>query len=132
MILISWSWQSLGGIDKAKKVVYITVGIFIMYIVTLVIFNISKNGIDYKQIANQDAIRNTLVAVFTSINGIIVLPQIAKILEKMNEKEIESKEIRKGLTILLVIFIACVIFECGYIRDIQEGILNVYNSKLGK
>ena len=61
-------------------------------------------------------------------NGIIVMPQIAKILDKINEDEIQQNELKKRIIILLIIFVICIIFECGYMKDTQEGIIKIYNS----
>ena len=52
-ILITWIWKSLGYIEKSKKILYIAVGLLIMYIITLIIFNISKNGKTYQNIESE-------------------------------------------------------------------------------
>ena len=46
-----------------------------------------------------------LVAIFTGINGLIVMPQIGKMLDKINEDEIEKEQLTKRVIILLIIFI---------------------------
>ena len=128
-IFIAWTWQSLGEVEKTKKVAFIVIGFIILYIITLIIFLISKSGISYPNEQMQSDIKNMLVIIFTGVNGIILLPQIGKIIDKINEDEIEKDAIKKRAIILLVIFIICLIFESGYIKDIQEGILAIYNSK---
>lgn len=128
IILIAWTWQSLGTIEKTKKTAFIFIGSIIMYLLTLIIFNISKNGVDYQNINVQGAVRNILVAIFTGINGIVTMPQLAKILEKINENEIDKKIASRRFLIIAIIFIICIIFECGYMKDTQKGILNIYNS----
>ena len=119
---------SIASIDKNKKIAVIIIGNIVMCIITLIIFNISKNGISYDNVELQTAVRNIIVSIFTGINGIIVIPQIAKVLEKIEEGEIDKKEVLRRLIIILIIFIACVIFECGYIKDTQKGIVQIYNS----
>ena len=86
LILIFWTWQSLGSIEKTKKIVWILIGMFVLYLVTLVVFLTAKVDI-----------------------------------------EISNIEIQK-MIILVFIFVICVIFESGYMRDTQEGILKVYHS----
>lgn len=127
-VSFAWTWHNLGAIDKPKKIVVIVIGNIIMYIVTIIIFNISNRGIYYNNTELQTAIRNTIVSIFTGINGIIVIPQIAKILEKIKENEIDRNLASKRFAIILIVFILCIIFEGGYIKDTQKGILNIYNS----
>ena len=127
-VSFAWTWHNLGAIDKLKKIAVIIIGNIIMYIITIIIFNISKSGIDYNNVELQTAVSNTIVSIFTGINGIIVIPQIAKILEKIKENEIDRNLASKRFAIILIVFILCIIFECGYIKDTQKGILNIYNS----
>lgn len=126
-ILIAWTWQILGNVEKTKKVAVIIIGILIMSIVTLIVFNISKVGLNYENTNAQADVRNVLVAVFTGINGIIVIPQLAKVIEKISEDEIDKKTASRKFLIIAIIFIVCVIIECGYMKDIQKGIINIYN-----
>lgn len=131
-ILIAWTWQSLGFIEKNKKVAFIIIGIILMYVITLIIFHMSKDGINYQSIDIQNKIQNVIVAIFTGINGIIVMPQVGKLLNRINEDEIKKETLKKRIIILTIIFILCLIFESEYMKDTQEGILRVYNSQQGQ
>lgn len=127
-ILIAWTWKSLGFIEKTKKVAVILIGIILMYGITWIIFLIAKSGITYPNVAMQSDVQNALVAIFTGINGVIALPQIGKILEKVNQNEIGKEQLIKRIGILMIIFILCLIFESGYMKDTQEGILKIYDA----
>ena len=127
-ILIAWTWKSLGMIEKTKKIICIFVEIIIMYLITLILFQISKGGIEYPTAEIQSNVRNVLVIIFTGLNGIIVMPQIGKILDKINEDEMDKKQFQKRLLILVIIFVICLFIESGYMKDTQEGILRIYNS----
>lgn len=127
-ILIAWTWQSLGSIEKTKKVVMILIGIIFIYGITWIVFQTTKPGIDYQNIEMQNSVQNMLVAIFSGINGMIVMPQMAKMLDKIEENEIEQEQFIKRIGILVIIFVICLIFERGYMRDTQEGILKVYHS----
>ena len=105
----------------------ILVGITIIYLITLMIFNLSKNGINYEQEIIEQNIKKVLVAIFTGVNSLIILPYTAGLLEKLLENEINQKAIVKKLSIILVIFIICMFLECGYMKDIQKGILEMAN-----
>ena len=128
LILIAWTWHNLDDIEKNKKIIFTIIGLIAMYVITLIIFQISKSGVLYQNIEMQNDIQNILVIVFTGINGIIVMPQIARILEKINKNEIEKNVIKRNIIILVIIFIGCLMFENGYMKDTQEGILEIYNS----
>lgn len=127
-ILIAWTWQSLGSASKSKKVIFILIGIAIVYIVTLIIFNISKEEISYQNMDSQNAIQNVLVTVFTGLNGIVLIPFIAKTFERVHSQEIEKEKATKRIFIILVAFVIVVIFECDYLKETQEGILKIFQS----
>ncbi|MCI8637345.1 MAG: hypothetical protein HFJ36_05915 [Clostridia bacterium] len=131
-VLIAWTWQSLGFIEKTKKVGIIVIGIFLTYIITLIVFQIAKGDITYPNANIQNSIKNMLVAIFTGINGLIVMPQIGKMLDKINEDEIEKEQLTKRVIILLIIFIICLVFESGYMKNTQEGILKIYQTMVEK
>ena len=128
LILILWTWQNLGDISKAKKIGIIVIGICILYVITLMIFQISSREINYESSEIQSSIRNTLVTIFAGIKGIIVMPQIGKIIDKVKQNDIKKQEIQKRITILLIIIVICFIFESGYMKDTQEGILKIYEA----
>ncbi len=127
-ILIAWTWQSLGSMEKTKKMVFILVGIVLMYLVTLVVFRTTKGNIEYQNREIQKSIQSVIVAICTGINGMIVMPQIGKIVDKINENEIEKEQVIKRCFLLIVVFMICLIFESGYMKDTQAGILKVYHS----
>ena len=124
IITIIWTWKSLLSMDKPKKAIYIIVGIVIIYLITNIIFQFSKNGVEYTDLNMYNSIRNILVLVFAGINGVILMPQIAKIIELKKE----GTNVNRRIVILLIIFIICVIFESGYMKDTQEGILKIYET----
>ena len=127
-VMIAWSWHSLGKMEKTKKIGFIAIGTLLMYVITLIIFNFSKIGVNYENSNILKNVKNVLVAIFTGINGIIIVPQLSKIIDKMREDEIDKKRATKKTLLILIIFIICTIFECSYMKDTQEGILKIYSS----
>lgn len=124
-VLLSWSWHSLGDIEKKTKVAIIVGGLVIVYLITFVIFSISKIGIDYQ---NKDAMRliqTIFVMLFTIVNGYIILPYVFKKLNQINNEEIEKEKIIRSLIILAIIFIIIAIFEVSYLGNMQNGILEM-------
>ena len=127
-INIAWTWKSLGEIEKSQKVIFIIVGLLILFIITLITFNISTRNIQYQHQGETQLIRNVLVAIFTGINGIIIMPQLAKILEKAKNGDLEKNQIRNRIILWIIVLIICIIFECGYMESTQQGIVNIQHS----
>lgn len=127
-VAIGWTWNNLGDIDKVKKILIIAGELIVIYIITLILFGISKNGIEYTNKDVEGNIKNVIVALFTGFNSLIVLPYLNKQIIKLKEKETDEKNIIKKLLIMFLIFVVCIIFECGYMRDTQKGIIQVQKS----
>ena len=128
LVLVGWTWSNLGNVDKSKKVGYLVISIFIMAIITLIIFSISKSGVDYQNEKMVGPVRLLLVAVFTSINGFIVIQYIARVLGRIYERSIGEEEAKKKFFMIFVIFVVISIIECAYMKNIQLGILNMINN----
>ena len=127
-ILVTWCWHNLGRIEKSKKIIYIIIGMIIIFIITNIVYSISKADVSYPEEQIECTVRNTLLLVFTALNGLIVMPYIAKQLDRIREKEIEKEKFTKKMILLLIVFILCLILESGYLKDTQLGILEIYNS----
>ena len=125
VLLIAWVWNNLGQIDKNKKILTILIGTAIVYLITLIVFNISKSGINYEQKLMEKDIRRILVTMFAGVNSLIILPYVAKIIERIYENQMERQEVLKKLSIIVTIFIICMFLECGYMKNIQQGILDM-------
>ena len=130
LILISWTWHNLGGIENIKKVVTIAICFLVIFGITFVVFNISKTDIAYDKEEGMQAVRIVLVVLFSLINGIIVMPFFSKILCKISEDDINMQSARKAFIFLLVMFSLFLVFESGYMKNVQEGIINIYNEAL--
>ncbi len=125
MILLGWTWSTLGDLDRIRKIVIIFFEVLIMYVITLIIFGISENGLVYTSKDAQNDIRNVMVIIFTGINSLIVIPYINKQIIKLKEKEIEKENLIKKSIILCVIFVIFLVIECGYMKDTQKGIIKM-------
>ena len=129
LVLLGWTWHNLGKIEKKTKVICIASGVVIVYIITFIIFSISKIGINYQSKEVMKTIQTIFVILFTIINGYILLPYIFKKLQQIDNDEIEKEKLIKGIVILLILFIVVAIFEVSYLGEIQSGILNMINKK---
>ena len=111
--------------ERKKKILITGIGILLVYLITLLLFNISKNQIQYPDISAEKYVKNILVIIFTGINSIAILPYIAKMYNKIYEGTIEAQELKKKLVFIIILIILGIFLECGYMKDIQQGILNI-------
>lgn len=127
IVLIRWMWHSLGSIEKTTKCTCIVGGLVVVYIITFIIYNISKIGIVYENKEVMKLIQTVFVSLFTIINSYIILPYVFKKLEQINNKEIENEKLKKSTIILVIIILILGIFEKSYLGNIQHGILSIMN-----
>ena len=127
IISIVWVWHNLGNIEKPRKIAFIIIGLVIIYLITLIIYNFSNPDIIYPSEEIEKYVSNVLIMIFTGLNSLILLPFVANLFDKILEEEIEKDQVKKRLIIILVIFVICIFIEKGYLKDTQEGIINIYN-----
>ncbi len=129
LIVLAWTWHNLSGIEHGKKIIYTIVGLIVMYIITMITFNISKTGITYENPEMEKDIGNMLILIFAGLNSLIVLPYISKLLSRINDEDIEKNQVSKRIMVIIVVLVLCLIMESGYLKDIQKGIINVYETQ---
>ena len=129
LIVLAWTWHNLSGIEHGKKIIYTIVGLIVMYIITMITFNISKTGITYENPEMEKDIGNMLILIFAGLNSLIVLPYISKLLSRINDEDIEKNQVSKRIMVIIVVLVLCLIMESGYLKDIQNGIINVYETQ---
>ena len=127
LVSVIWMWHNLGNIEKPRKVAFIIIGLFIMYIFTMILYHFSSPNSTYPNEEMQKTVSNTLILVFTGLNALIFLPFIANLLDKILEEEIGKQKAQRRIIILLIIFVICIFVEKGYLESTQEGIINIYN-----
>ncbi len=127
VVSMIWMWHNLGNIEKPRKIAFMIIGLLIMYGFTVVLYTISSSNIAYPSEEIQKTVSNTLILVFTGLNALIFLPFIANLVDKILEEEIDKKQAKRRIIILLIIFVICVFVEKGYLGSTQEGIINIYN-----
>ena len=124
-----WTWHNLGVIERPRKIVFIIISLIIMYLITLMVFQMSKNGISYPDYLNEKVegtTKNMIVLIFTGLNSLILTPFLAYIYGKYTEENLEAGKAVKRIIIGIVIFIICIFMETSYMKDVQQGILNDY------
>ena len=126
-ISIIWMWHNLGNIEKPRKIIFIIMGIFIMYLLTILIYKFSNPDVIYPSEEIQKTVSHTLQFLFTALNSLVLLPFTANLFDKILEEEIDKDQAKKRIMILLVLLILCIFIEKGYLKDTQEGIMSIYN-----
>lgn len=126
ILLISSTMHSLKLVESTKvKVGFIVTGFLLMLVSIWVTFYISISGLNYENAQIVGKVRNLLVAVFVPVNGLIVMPYLAKMLSKIGSNELTQEKFKKRLVILAIIYFAILIFECSYFKSTQIGILEM-------
>ena len=120
-------YNGLNGIDLKKKIIIFIFEIIVCLIFTMILFNISSLGIEYPNSQSRGIARRILVTIFTPMNGILLLPNITRLINESQNGEIDKEECARKLKKTLIIFILLVIMEFVYLRNTQIGILNNYN-----
>ena len=125
LVLLGWTWSSLEDIEKTKKIEYIIVGFVVVYIITIIIYQISKIGISYENREIMKAIQNILVLVFSIVNGYILLPYIFKKIVQIQNDDIDDKKFKKSIVILIAVIIILTIIESNYLANAQNETLQI-------
>lgn len=114
-------YYNLYNFDKTKKIKFIILGCIIILLITTIIVLISSINIEEKEYLG--ITKTTSILLFAPINSIIVLPYIGHLLNKYKDKKITEEQLKKKFLIALVLLIIIVIFELGYIKDFQTGLI---------
>lgn len=123
---IIWTWRILYDVPKSKKILVIIIGIFIIYLVTTILFNITKNKIDYENLDMQKDTRKLLIWLFSGVNSLL-LPLISKEFLQIKGESSNEKNGTKIL-IMIIIIIICMIIEENYMKNIQQNIIDMYKN----
>lgn len=130
VVLIFWTWNNTKEYEEiTKRITYIVTGILAMLLITLIDFTISKIGITYPKAEMVKQVRKMSVLLFTPINGFFSLPHIATIKTQIELKKVENDKIKKKIIILGIIFIIATIVEINFIKEFQNGIIQILNNK---
>ena len=107
-------YNGLNGIDLKKKIIIFIFEIIVCLIFTMILFNISSLGIEYPNSQSREIALKILVTIFTPMNGIILLPNITRLINESQNGEIDKEECARKLKKTLIIFILLVIMEFVY------------------
>ena len=128
-IYIICVWNSTKEFETIiSRISYMAIGTLFISLFTLILFNISKIGIEYPKEEMIGQIRKIVLLVFIPINGFSTLTQLASIFAKVKNDMISKEELSKKIKIFAIIFIVLIIIECIYLKRFQVDIINFINN----
>ena len=129
-IYVIWTWNSTQAFKQnGTRILYIIVGTIFVSLLTLLLFYFSKIGIEYPKIEMMKDIRKMILLVFIPVNGFLILPQIANIINIDSNKDETKEQINKKITKLGITVLLIIILECMYFKSMQSGIINFFEIK---
>ena len=125
---IIWSWKSTKEFPSYfVRASYVAVGTLFITIITLVLFQISKIGVEYPKQEIVGEVRKIVLLIFVPVNGLIVLTQSAGIFTQVKNDIISKSQLNNRIKIWSVIYVIMILFECFYFKSIQNGIISMIN-----
>jgi len=129
LLLLIWTYKNMYKLETKTKCIYIVGAFIFIYILTKILYNLGGNPID-KSLGEVAIIFNrTMVFIFAGVNGLIIIPYIASILNKYKEQIIDDKGFKKRVIIICIILIVFLIFEFNYMKDMQANMLEMIKNK---
>ena len=127
IVSIVLMYYSLGDLTKKEKLIYIVVGTAIMYMLTSIVYWLSTRDIEITEVSERG--KDLITFLFVPINGIIILPLLAKSYNKLKYGNLDkSIFLKRGLLLGIVLIIALII-EYMYFKNIQEQVVTMLNQQ---
>ena len=130
VVYIVWTWNSTKEFEDQKiRIAYLIVGTLFIAMVTLIIFLVSKIGVNYPKKEMVGQVQKIVLLVFTPINGFLVLTQFSSVFQQIRSGMVSKEKMDKKIKTLLIVFTILIIIECIYFKNVQYGIIKIINSK---
>jgi len=130
VVYIVWTWNSTKEFEDQKiRIAYLIVGTLFIAMVTLIIFLVSKIGVNYPKKEMVGQVQKIVLLVFTPINGFLVLTQFSSVFQQIRSGMVSKEKMNKKIKTLLIVFTILIIIECIYFKNVQYGIIKIINSK---
>lgn len=123
IVAIALTYYCLADMEKKEKVLFIAVGVGIIYFLTAFVYGISTKDIKIKEVSEMG--KNLITFLFVPINGIIILPTLAKSYTKYKIGNLKADKLRNRGIVLAIILVILLIIECTYFKDIQDRVVTI-------
>ena len=115
--LIAITTSNMKVFEIKNKIVFIILGTIINFIATLIVINIANISVQNAQATS--FIKNVDLFIFTAVNGIITMPNIAKYMNNYKMNLIEKQKFNKKVLTISIIFIIVLVIEVSYIKGLK-------------
>ena len=129
VVYIVFVWNSTKEFENIIiRVSYILIGTVFITILTLILFLISKIGIQYPKKEMIGEVRRIILLAFIPINGFITLTQASSIFVQAKSGMVSKEDMEKKIKRFVIIFIVLIIVEIIYFKNIQNGMIKFIES----
>lgn len=123
IVAIALTYYCLSDIEKKEKIIFIAIGIAVIYVLTSFVYWISTKDVAIKAVSETG--KNLITFLFVPINGIVVLPILAKSYVKYKIGNLKIEKFKnRGIVLAVILFILLAI-ECAYFKDIQNKVVTM-------
>lgn len=123
IVAIALTYYCLSNVEKKEKIIFIAMGIAIIYILTSFVYWISTKDVAIKEVSETG--KNLITFLFVPINGIIILPIFAKSYGKYKIGSLELDKLKNRGIVLVMILAILLILEYIYFKDIQNSVIDI-------
>ena len=129
VVYVVFVWNSTKEFENIIiRVSYILIGTVFITILTLILFLISKIGIQYPKKEMIGEGRRIILVAFIPINGFITLTQASSIFVQAKSGMVSKEDMEKKIKRFVIIFIVLIIVEIIYFKNIQNGMIKFIES----
>ena len=116
-------YRCLTGVEKKERFIFLAAGIAIMYMLTSLVYWISTRNVEITQVSQTG--KDLITFLFVPINGILILPLLAKSYAKYRVRNLSKKILINRGIVLGVFLLILLVIECIYFENIQDGVVNL-------
>lgn len=121
ILLIYYSFGK--DFDKSKRLIGSMISVGFMYILVLVVYQLSKIGLDSSLITNNS--KTYITMAFVPVNSILFMPYLIHSYAKVQAKQLDSDVLKKRIIIVAIIALIVCIGEFFYFRSFSKGIIRI-------
>lgn len=131
IIYIVCAWNSTKEFENnLLRISFIFVGTLFITLLTLILFWISKIGVEYPKKEMIGEVRKIILLSFIPINGFIILTQTASIFAQAKSGMVSKEDMQKKIKRLVIFFIILIVIEAIYFKNIQNGMIKIIQNKM--
>ncbi len=123
VVAVALTYNCLSNLEKKERVIFLAVGIAIIYALTSFVYWISTKDVAIKEVSETG--KNVITFLFVPINAIIVLPLVAISFNSYNIGRLKPSKLRNRAIIITILLVIMLVIECSYFKNIQNGIVDL-------